>query len=60
MSLDPGPLVVALLYGLSLFVVLVVSRRFPEAAAPAPWWRNVRFWASFVAVVQILVYAVWG
>lgn len=25
-----------------------------------PWWRDVRFWASVVVVVQIGVYAIWG
>lgn len=25
-----------------------------------PWWRHVRFWAAFVAVIQIAVYLWWG
>ena len=28
-----------------------------EPQAKAPWWRDVRLWASFVAVAQIVVYA---
>lgn len=27
---------------------------------PVPWWKNVRFWAGAVCVVQILVYALLG
>jgi hypothetical protein len=61
MSIEPGALVVILLYALALAVVLFVS---PKLVAPKetkpPWYRNVRFWASLVAVAQIVVYAVWG
>lgn len=60
MSIDPGALTVILLYGLSLAVVLFVSPRLAEPAEPPPWWRSVRVWASFVAAVQMVVYAVWG
>jgi hypothetical protein len=59
MAIEPGALVVILLYVLSLIVVLVVSPRLIGAKA-APWWRSVRFWSSLVAIVQIIVYAVWG
>ena len=31
----------------------------PDRPRP-PFWRNVRFWASVVIVVQIAVYATWG
>jgi hypothetical protein len=61
MGIEPGALVVILLYGAALAVILIVS---PKLVAPAettpPWFRNVRFWASLVAVVQMVVYAVWG
>jgi hypothetical protein len=52
---------VVLLYAACLAVILFVSPKLvaPAAAAP-PWWRNVRFWASLVAVAQMVVYAVWG
>ncbi len=30
----------------------------PETGAP--WWRDVRFWASVVIAVQMGVYAAWG
>jgi hypothetical protein len=61
--LDPGAIAVILLYLMALVVVLWVSPRFSEAPTTAkapPFWRNVRFWAAFVAVAQILVYAIWG
>ena len=61
MGVEPGPLVVILLYAAALAVILVVS---PKLVAPAavrtPWFRNVRFWAALVAVAQMVVYAVWG
>jgi hypothetical protein len=60
---NPGSLVVIVLYLLALVVILWVSPRYsetPTGAAAPPFWRNVRFWASFVAVAQILVYAIWG
>lgn len=60
MAIEPGALVVILLYLVSLIVVLAVSPRLIGAKAPAPWWRSVRFWSSLVALVQIIVYAVWG
>jgi len=61
MGIDPGALVVILLYAFSLAVILLVSPKLQvPTAVTAPWWRNVRFWASFVAVVQMVVYAIWG
>jgi hypothetical protein len=60
MGIEAGALAVILLYVLSLIVVLVVSPRLIGAQAPKPWWRSVRFWASLVAAIQIVVYAIWG
>jgi hypothetical protein len=58
MSIEPGAVVVILLYALALYVIIVVSPRLsPALREPAPWWRSVRFWAAFVAVTQIVVYA---
>ena len=61
MAIKPGALVVVLLYAGCLALIWFV---FPKLVAPAaakhPWWRNVRFWASVVAIVQMVVYAVWG
>jgi hypothetical protein len=61
MPVEPGALLVILLYLLALYVILVVSPRIDGPAAERPpWWRNPRFWASFVAVAQIIVYALWS
>jgi hypothetical protein len=61
MSLEPGAVLVIFMYVGSLFVILHLSPRLTEPdPEPKPFWRNVRFWASFVALVQIVVYAVWS
>lgn len=61
MPIELRAIPVILLYGLSLLVILYVSPRLSTTLrARAPWWRNVRFWASFVAVVQIIVYALFS
>jgi hypothetical protein len=60
MSIEPGALVVVLLYAGCLAMILFVSPKLRAPATAPPWWRNVRFWASLVAVAQIIVYAVWG
>jgi hypothetical protein len=54
MGIEPGALVVILLYAVALAVILFVSPKLvaPAAARP-PWWRNVRFWASLVAVQTV-------
>jgi hypothetical protein len=31
-----------------------------EGEKPAPWWKNVRFWAGAICVAQVLVYALLG
>ncbi len=61
MGIEPGAVVVILLYAAALAVILLVSPKLSAPTAPAaPWWRNVRFWASLIAIVQMVVYAVWG
>jgi hypothetical protein len=59
--IEPAALVVVLLYGVCLWVILVIS---PKLLAPSeayrPFWRSARFWAALVAVVQMAVYAIWG
>ncbi len=56
-----GALVVILAYAAVLAVILFPPRNLrTEETEDAPWWRNVRFWASVVGVVQIAVYAIWG
>lgn len=54
-------LIVVLVYAAVLALVLLLPASFlGEDRAPRPWWRNVRFWAALVAVVQMGVYAIWG
>jgi hypothetical protein len=61
MPIEPGAIIVMLLYCLALYVILAVAPRLsPSLRAPAPWWKNVRFWAAFVAVTQIVVYALFS
>jgi hypothetical protein len=61
MPIEPGALLVIACYGLALYVILVVAPRLsPGLRAPTPWYRNVRLWASFVAVVQMIVYALFS
>ncbi|GMR24692.1 MAG: hypothetical protein BMS9Abin37_3276 [Acidobacteriota bacterium] len=56
-----GSVIVILAYLAVLAVVLSPPKNLrSEEEEGAPWWRNVRFWASVVVVVQIVVYAVWG
>jgi len=61
MMIDPGAVVVILLYAACLAVILLVSPRLlAPSSVPRPFWRSPRFWASFVALAQMVVYAVWG
>ncbi len=61
MGIDAGALVVILLYVACLGVILFVSPKLVAQQSSKPrWWRNVRLWASLVALAQIVVYAVWG
>jgi hypothetical protein len=59
--IEPGALLVISFYVLALYVILVVAPRLSDAVrVEAPWYRNVRFWAAFVAVTQIVVYALFS
>ena len=54
-------LVVIVAYLAVLAVILFPPKQLrAEETKKPPWWRNVRFWASLVIVVQIGVYARWG
>lgn len=61
--IEPGAVMVIGLYGLCLVVIWYVSPRLPGASSAThapPWWRNVKVWASFVALAQILVYGLFS
>lgn len=59
MMLEAGALLVIALFGLSLYVILVVSPRL-TGRDQAPWWRSATFWGCFVAIAQIVVYALFS
>lgn len=52
--------VVILAYVAVLTVILRPPRGLGFQGDDAPWWKNVRFWAAVVIVLQIAVYARWG
>ena len=62
MPSEIGTIVVIALYGLCLVVIWVISPRLPgaELEVEKPLWRNTRVWASFVAVAQMVVYALFS
>jgi hypothetical protein len=61
MPIEPEGLLVMAMYGAALYVILYVAPRLSGSLrAPAPWWRNVRFWAAFVAIAQMIVYALFS
>jgi hypothetical protein len=61
MPIEPGALIVILLYAVAIYVILVVAPRLsPALRKPEPWWRSVKFWGTFVAVSQMIVYALFS
>ena len=60
MMIEPGALVVIAFFVVALYVILRVSPRLTVGRDRAPWWRSVTFWASFVAIAQIVVYALFS
>jgi hypothetical protein len=61
MSVEPGAVIVIAMYAVCLWVIHAVAPRLPGGDERArPWWRRTSFWASVVAVVQIVVYAIWS
>jgi hypothetical protein len=45
---------------LLIWLMLMPGRLIGDAGQRPPWWRNTRFWAIVVTVIQILVYWRWG
>lgn len=41
---------------LTLWLLFLPGRLIGQPHGPPPWYRNVRVWALFVAVAQMLVY----
>lgn len=51
---------VAVFVVLLVWLLLLPARFIDQEGLRRPWWRNVRFWAVVVTLVQIWVYAYWG
>ncbi len=45
---------------LLIWLLFLPPRLIDEQSLRRPWWRNVRFWAVVVTLVQIWVYSRWG
>ncbi len=45
---------------LLIWLLLMPGRLIGHTDGPPAWWRNTRFWAIAVTVIQILVYLRWG
>lgn len=68
--LSPGPALFAVSLGQTVFMgvflltmiglLLLPGRMLGQEGARPVWWKNVRFWASAICVVQIAVYWIWG
>jgi len=45
---------------LLIWLALMPDRLIGHVDGRPPWWRNTRFWAIVVTVIQIVVYLRWG
>jgi len=45
---------------LFIWLLLIPARLIENADGRPPWWRNTRFWAILVCLIQIVVYLRWG
>lgn len=61
MSIQPEAFVAIAFYVMCIYVILRVTPRLPgEPTVPTVWYRRASFWGCFVAVAQIVVYALWS
>ena len=51
---------VSVFVALLLWLLLLPARLIDQEGVRRPWWRNARFWAILVTIVQIGVYVFWG
>lgn len=51
---------VGVFMALLVWLLLLPARLIDQEGLRRPWWRNVRFWAIVVTIVQIGVYFWWG
>jgi quinol-cytochrome oxidoreductase complex cytochrome b subunit len=45
---------------LLVWLLLLPAHLIDQQGVRRPWWRNARFWAVLVTIVQIGVYVCWG
>jgi hypothetical protein len=43
-----------------IWLLIMPQRLLNQSHVRAPWWRNARFWAIAVTLIQIMVYLRWG
>jgi hypothetical protein len=43
-----------------IWVLLMPARFIGHGDEPPPWWKNARFWAALIAVIEICVYYRFG
>jgi hypothetical protein len=56
-----GKLAIMGVFAAVLIWVLVLPARFiGQGDEPPPWWKNARFWAALIAVIEICVYYRFG
>lgn len=41
-------------------IVLMPKALMERTEQPAPWWKNLRFWAALICLVQVFVYGILG
>lgn len=57
----PGKLAIMAVFAAVLIWVLVMpARLIGQGDEPLPWWKNARFWAALIAVIEICVYYRFG
>lgn len=56
-----GKLAIMAVFATVLVWVLVMpARLIGQGNQPLPWWKNARFWAALIAVIEICVYYQFG
>ena len=51
---------IAVFVAVLMWLLILPDRLLNDSAIRPPWWRNTRFWAIAVTLVQIVVYLNWG
>jgi hypothetical protein len=52
--------IMAVFAAVLVWVLLMPARLIGEGDEPLPWWKNARFWAALIAVIEICVYFRFG